>query len=60
MSVTGHWINALLSKPQDWELRSTQLALACVEGRHTGQNLGRILVGVVDRYNIRDKVGSIQ
>jgi hypothetical protein len=56
MSVTGHWIGAPPSSPQDWELRSSQLALTKVEGRHTGNNLSRIVVGVTDRYEIHDKV----
>jgi hypothetical protein len=56
MSVTAHWIGSPQSNPQAWELQLSQLALTRVEGRHTGQNLGRILVTVVDRYDIRDKV----
>jgi hypothetical protein len=59
MSVTGHYIDAPKTSPRDWELRSAQLGLPKVVGHHTGKNLARILVQVVDRYGFRDKVGCL-
>jgi hypothetical protein len=56
MSVTGHWINGTKAEPQNWTLRNAQLALVHVDGRHTGKNLARLVVEVIDRYGIRSKV----
>jgi hypothetical protein len=56
MSVTGHWIGNTKAAPQDWTLRQAQLALVEVDGRHTGNNLARLVVQVIDRYGIRSKV----
>jgi hypothetical protein len=49
LSVTGHWIS-------DSRLRSAQLALTRVDGRHTGKNLARLLVQVIDCYGLQKKV----
>jgi hypothetical protein len=56
MSVTAHYIAAPEASPQEWELRSVQIALTRVEGRHTGENLARILVRVIDKYGFRHNV----
>jgi hypothetical protein len=56
--VTGHYIDAPPEKPQHWELKSDQLAFTPFEGRHTGNNMGDILVRTVDRYGIRKKVSG--
>ena len=56
LSITGHYISAPDDWPQDWELKSEQLAFAPFEGNHSGANMANVLVRTVDRYGIREKV----
>jgi hypothetical protein len=56
LSVTGHYITALLDKPHKWELKNQQLAFTPFEGHHSGSNMSTILVRTVDCYGIRKKV----
>jgi hypothetical protein len=56
LSITGHYIAAPEDRPQDWELKSEQLAFAPFEGNHSGANMANVLVRTVDRYGIREKV----
>ncbi|KAF7364524.1 HAT family dimerization domain-containing protein [Mycena venus] len=57
LRVTGHYIDAPVDSPEDWSVKSAQLAYTPIEGNHSGDNLSRILVRTVDRYDLRDKVG---
>ena len=59
LSVTGHYIWNPEGKPQQWELRREQLVFEHIEGNHGGQNIGRMLVEVIDTYNLCDKVKPI-
>ena len=36
-----------------------QLAFKCIEGRHTGKNMARILADIIDCYGLRKKVSVI-
>jgi len=56
LSVTGHYIWNPPEKLQQWEMKHEQLAFTGVEGNHSGQNIGRMLVETIDKYSIRDKV----
>jgi hypothetical protein len=56
LSITAHYISAHEDRPQDWELRSEQLAFVPFEGNHSGANMANVLVRTVDRYGIREKV----
>lgn len=55
-SVTGHYIWNPPDKPLQWELKREQLDFSRVDGNHSGQNIGRVLVETIDRYNIHNKV----
>lgn len=57
LSVTGHYITAPEDRPQDWELKSEQLAFTHFEGNHSGVNMVNVLIRTIDRYNLRNKVG---
>lgn len=59
LSVTAHYITAPPDKPDDWVLRTEQLAFKCIEGRHTGKNMARILADIIDCYGLRKKVSVI-
>jgi hypothetical protein len=56
LSVTGHYIAAPENQPEQWELKTEQLAFAPIEGNHSGENLANIIVHVIDRYDLRGKV----
>jgi hypothetical protein len=56
LSITGHYITAPKDRPQDWELKSEQLAFTHLEGNHSGANMARVLFRTVDNYALRDKV----
>lgn len=56
LSVTGHYIDAPADAPHEWELKCEQLSFTSIEGNHSGENIGNILVRVVDRFELRKKV----
>jgi hypothetical protein len=56
LSVTGHYITAPNNQPQDWELKSEQLAFTHFEGNHSGANMANVLFRTVEKYGLRDKV----
>jgi hypothetical protein len=57
LSITAHYIDSPVGKPQEWELKSEQLAFTTINGNHSGSNIGRILIKAIDDYGIRNKVG---
>jgi hypothetical protein len=56
LSITGHYIAAHPTRPNDWELRTEQFAFVTIEGRHTGKNIASILLQTINRYELRGKV----
>jgi hypothetical protein len=57
LSVTGHYINAPKDAPNDWALQNDQLAFKPLLGRHTGRNIGGVMMDVIDEYGLpREKV----
>ncbi len=58
LSITGHYIIGSAEHPQEWELKTDQLAFTPIEGNHSGANMSSIIVRVLDQYNIRDKVSN--
>lgn len=56
LSVTGHYIAAPEGHPNEWELKTVQLAFTHFEGNHSGANMANVLMRTVDRYKLRNKV----
>ena len=56
LSVMGHYITAPADRPQEWELKSEQLAFTHFEGNHSGANMAKVIIRTVDRYDLRTKV----
>lgn len=56
LSITGHYIDAPPETPHVWQLKTEQLAFAPIEGNHSGQNIGRILLEAIEAYGLADKV----
>lgn len=59
MGVTAHFIDSPKERPQEWSLESRLLGYAEIEGNHSGANEAAVLMRVVDRYDIRDKVSLL-
>lgn len=55
-SMTGHYISAPKVSPQEWELKSEQLGFKHIEGNHSRANFGGVLVQIIDRYGLCQKV----
>lgn len=57
LSIMGHYIAASAENPQEWKLKTDQLGFTPIEGNHSGVNMSNIIIRIIDRYGIRDKVG---
>ena len=53
--MTAHWIQVVEGK---WKLRAAVIGFKALSGAHSGENLGRYAVGLLDRVGIMDKTGS--
>lgn len=53
--MTGHWIEV---KDGKWKLRAAVIGFKALSGDHSGENLGRYAVGLLDRVGIMDKKES--
>ncbi|KAJ7106433.1 hypothetical protein C8R43DRAFT_906248 [Mycena crocata] len=50
---------AIPKTPNNWEMKTVELAFMKIEGRHTGQTLGAALVQTIQRYGLEKKTGWI-
>jgi len=53
--MTAHWIEV---KEQKWKMRAEVVGFKALSGAHSGENLGRYAVGLLDRVGIMDKKRS--
>lgn len=52
IGLTGHWVQV---DREDWRIRSEVLGLRIVMGNHGGENLGRFMLGMLDRVGVTAK-----
>jgi hypothetical protein len=57
LSLSAHYIDSPADKPQEWELKSEQLAFMPIHGNHSGTNISQILIENIDKYGIHTKLG---
>ena len=50
--MTVHWIEV---KEQKWKMRTEVIAFKALSDAHTGENLGRYAMGLLDCVGIMDK-----
>jgi hypothetical protein len=50
LGVVGYWIT------DDWQLRQVLLGFERIHGAHTGENMGRIIRGILRKYGIEDRL----
>lgn len=55
LGMTAHWIQVLEGK---WKMKAAVIGFKGLSGTHSGENLGRYAVGLLDRVGIMDKTGS--
>ena len=53
--MTAHWIEV---KEGKWTMRAAVIGFKAISGAHSGENLGRYSVGLLQRVGIMDKKGS--
>lgn len=53
--MTAHWIEVKNGK---WKMRAAVIGFKALSGTHDGDNLGRYVVGLLDRVGIMDKKGT--
>jgi len=53
--MTAHWIKV---KDAKWKLKAEVIGFKALSGAHSGENLGRYAVGLLDRVGIMDKKQS--
>ena len=49
LGMTAHWIEV---KEGTWKLRAEVIGFKALSGAHSGENLGRYAVGLLDRVGI--------
>jgi hypothetical protein len=52
LGMTAHWIEVNDGK---WKMRSEVIGFKAISGAHSGENLGRYAVGLLDRVGIMSK-----
>ena len=55
LGMTAHWIEV---KDEKWKMRAEVIAFKAVSGAHSGENLGRYAMGLLDHVGIMDKKRS--
>ena len=56
LSITGHFT---LGMGAGWKLHSEQLAFTLLPGRHSGANIGNVIMQTVDHYDLQGKVHQL-
>jgi hypothetical protein len=55
LGMTAHWIEV---KEGKWKMRAGVIGFKALSGAHSGENIGRYTVGLLDRVGIMDKKKS--
>ncbi|KAJ5749520.1 hypothetical protein N7533_004858 [Penicillium manginii] len=53
MAITGYFLD------NDWEYREALLGFKPLQGSHTGSNLSSVVIGILEKYKIADRVLSV-
>jgi len=54
--MTAHWIE--VNKEGKWKMKAAVIGFKALSGGHSGENLGRYSVGLLDRVGIMDQKRS--
>jgi hypothetical protein len=55
LGMTAHWMEV---KDEKWKMRAEVIGFKALSGAHSGENLGRCSVGLLDRVGIMEDKGS--
>lgn len=53
--MTAHWIEV---KEEKWKMKAAVIGFKALSGGHSGENLGRYSVGLLDHVGIMDQKSS--
>lgn len=56
LAITAHYIDAPADQPFEWSLSSKVICFAEMHGRHTGENMAKMIKDSLDEYDIETKV----
>jgi hypothetical protein len=56
LGITAHYVTGSPKNPQQWELKTEQLAFTPIVGNHSGENIAKILLETIDTFGLRSKV----
>ncbi|THG95548.1 hypothetical protein EW026_g6127 [Hermanssonia centrifuga] len=56
LAVTAHYIDSMPDKPAEWVLQSQVIGFTVIEGDHSGANTAAVIICMLDRYGLLDKV----
>src|SRR5579859_3233408 len=51
IAITAHWTD------KDWNVRSTLMAIREIEGNHDGENISKVVLGILKEFEIVDRLG---
>lgn len=53
LAIKGYWID------QNWNYHEELLDFPVIEGKHSGENLGRLMQATIDEYSLSEQLVSI-
>lgn len=56
LGVTVHWVHSTNESPTSWSLRTMLLAFQEVKGNHSGENLAKVFMGIIEAAGLTSKV----
>jgi hypothetical protein len=55
LGVTVHWVHSTPDSPNDWSLRTLLLAFCEVKGNHSGDNLAKLVMEIINEVGLKSK-----
>ena len=56
LGVTIHWVHSTPDSPNDWSLCMLLLAFCEVKGNHSGDNLAKLVMEIINEAGLKSKV----
>ena len=56
LGVTVHWVHNPVESPTEWSLRTMLLTFQEVKGNHSGANLSKVVMEIINEAGLTSKV----
>jgi hypothetical protein len=56
LGVTIHWVHSKPESPSEWSLRTLLLTFHKVKGNHSGDNLAKLVMEILNKAGLTSKV----